>query len=65
MPRRSFDEPRDAGLEVTGAVETAMTGAFRVALRRGAAEEVLSPYGFVDTPSRRARLVAMIGARLD
>ena len=50
------------GLVVEGFVDSAMTGAFRVSLVTGAEETVLSPYGFVDTPSRRATLAAAIAS---
>ena len=39
-----------------------MTGAFRVSLK--STGEVLSPYGFIDPPTRRARLCAAIADRL-
>ena len=39
-----------------------MTGAFRVSLVTGAEETILSPYGFVDTPARRATLAAAIAS---
>ena len=51
-----------AGLAVEGFVESGMTGAFRVSLVCGTEETVLSPYGFVDTPSRRATLAAAIAS---
>ena len=47
---------------VEGFVESGMTGAFRVSLVHNAEEVVLSPYGFVDTPSRRATLAAAIAS---
>ena len=47
---------------VEGFVESGMTGAFRVSLVHGAEEVVLSPYGFVDTPDRRATLAAAIAS---
>ena len=50
------------GLAVEGFVESGMTGAFRVSLACGTEETVLSPYGFVDTPSRRATLAAAIAS---
>ena len=50
------------GLVVEGFVESGMTGAFRVSLVCGNEEVVLSPYGFVDTPSRRATLAAAIAS---
>jgi hypothetical protein len=50
------------GLVVEGFVESGMTGAFRVSLVCGTEETVLSPYGFVDTPSRRATLAAAIAS---
>ena len=50
------------GLVVEGFVESGMTSAFRVSLLHNAEETVLSPYGFVDTPSRRATLAAAIAS---
>ena len=50
------------GLAVEGFVESGMTGAFRVSLVHGGEEIVLSPYGFVDTPGRRATLAAAIAS---
>ena len=50
------------GLAVEGCVDSAMTGAFRVSLLSGGGETVLSPYGFVDTPGRRATLAAAIAS---
>ena len=50
------------GLAVEGFVESGMTGAFRVSLVCGTEETVLSPYGFVDTPGRRATLAAAIAS---
>ena len=50
------------GLAVEGFVESGMTGGFRVSLVHGGDEVVLSPYGFVDTPSRRATLAATIAS---
>ena len=50
------------GLAVEGFVESGMTGAFRVSLVHGGEEIVLSPYGFVDTPSRRATLAAAVAS---
>ena len=50
------------GLVVEGCVDSAMTGAFRVSLMCGAEETILSPYGFVDTPARRAKLAAAIAS---
>ena len=50
------------GLVVEGFVESGMTGAFRVSLVCANEETVLSPYGFVDTPSRRATLAAAIAS---
>jgi len=50
------------GLAVEGFVESGMTGAFRVSLIHGTEETVLSPYGFVDTPGRRATLAAAIAS---
>jgi hypothetical protein len=50
------------GLVVEGFVESGMTGAFRVSLVCGTEETVLSPYGFVDTPSRRATLAAAVAS---
>ena len=50
------------GLVVEGFVESGMTGAFRVSLVHNAEEVVLSPYGFVDTPARRATLAAAIAS---
>ena len=50
------------GLAVEGFVESGMTGAFRVSLVRANEEVVLSPYGFVDTPGRRATLAAAIAS---
>ena len=50
------------GLMVEGSVESGMTGAFRVSLVCGTEETVLSPYGFVDTPGRRATLAAAIAS---
>ena len=50
------------GLVVEGFVDSAMTGAFRVSLVHNAGEVVLSPYGFVDTPGRRATLAAAIAS---
>ena len=50
------------GLVVEGFVESGMTGAFRVSLVCGTEETVLSPYGFVDTPSRRATLAVAIAS---
>jgi len=50
------------GLAVEGFVESGMTGAFRVSLACGTEETVLSPYGFVDTPGRRATLAAAIAS---
>ena len=50
------------GLAVEGFVESGMTGAFRVSLVHGNEETVLSPYGFVDTPGRRATLAAAIAS---
>ena len=47
---------------VEGFVESGMTGAFRVSLVCGTEETVLSPYGFVDTPGRRATLAAAIAS---
>ena len=47
---------------VEGFVESGMTGAFRVSLVHNAEETVLSPYGFVDTPGRRATLAAAIAS---
>ena len=47
---------------VEGFVESGMTGAFRVSLACGTEETVLSPYGFVDTPVRRAKLAAAIAS---
>ena len=41
-----------------------MTGAFRVSLQTPTGVVVLSPYGFVDTPARRATLGAAIAAHL-
>ena len=62
------------GLAVEGAADEAMTGNFAVEVLGGggggAAEEgalTLSPYGFVDTPARRAALfreLAALEARL-
>ena len=50
------------GLAVEGFVESGMTGAFHVSLVCGTEETVLSPYGFVDTPGRRATLAAAIAS---
>ena len=50
------------GLAVEGFVESGMTGAFRVSLVHNTEEVVLSPYGFVDTPGRRATLAAAIAS---
>ena len=50
------------GIAVEGFVESGMTGAFRVSLVHGGEEIVLSPYGFVDTPGRRATLAAAIAS---
>ena len=47
---------------VEGSVESGMTGAFLVSLLHNAEETVLSPYGFVDTPGRRATLAAAIAS---
>ena len=41
-----------------------MTGAFRVTLATPSGSVLLSPYGFIDTPARRARLAASIADRL-
>ena len=52
------------GLPVAGGEDAGMTGAFRVTLATPNGSVLLSPYGFIDTPARRARLAASIADRL-